>query len=140
MPESDLIALGVRRIGTHEDRDALAVPPNDLPEFRVLRFRRLHPVGHERVVDETGIEFDYDLAFDQLLLDLIGAFDPLGDFPRLSEIAPTALGSRIVRSIPRSGRTFCMGVGCVSSEDGAVSASGASKEIFRAIISDPKRA
>ena len=52
--------------------------PNDFAKSCVLGCRRVHAVLHEGVVDESRIEFDNDLTFDELALNILGSLDPLG--------------------------------------------------------------
>ena len=78
MPEGDLVPLRVRRFPAHKDWDVLSVLPNDFAKSCVLGCRRVHAVLHEGIVDERRIEFDNDLTFDELALNILGSLDPLG--------------------------------------------------------------
>src|SRR3984957_21217810 len=78
MPEGDLVPLRVRRFPAHKDWDVLSVLPNDFSKSCVLGCRRVHAVLHEGVVDESRIEFDNDLTFDELALNILGSLCPRG--------------------------------------------------------------
>ena len=104
MPESDLVALGAIGLRTNQNRDVLPVLTDELAEGGVLLLGSLHAVGHEGVVNQRRVEFDDDLAFDELLLDFFRALDLLGDTAkRLRYCAEGArLFDRAIKSEKRS--------------------------------------
>ena len=57
----------------HKDRHILAVLADQLAESCVVFFACLYSVGDKRVVDQRRVEFDDDLALDELLLHSVGA-------------------------------------------------------------------